>query len=325
MMRILAVRHTDSPGPVGRVGCLGSVVLLLGISILMCLPRPASAEFVRLYAEDFPCETVPSKCPSGAVDLLLRLKDAFPEARLTVPVRERLYVDTGGVCDQLYVEAGGQIVVPLNDLEVDFSFVRDPEAPFYEHTILRLHLRNVVGEISALFKADNCLLFIDFSIPVVGTQFWLGDLLAVGWQKVWLDTDSDQVFLTDALSGVLLGDVKLDIPGVSDTLEDLIVPDIADEVVAGLLDDALVDQGGALFDLAEGAMDELYRIRPLGFCAAVSPTRGLTPAGNVAVNSSLLLLPLAVVVCLRRRLSVRRRKRDMVSQGRSHDVMTSWG
>ena len=277
-----------------------TALMLIGLMT----PVSAMADLVRLHGEDFPCDTFPPKCPESLTDFVAKVQDLFEGEVIPIDIPEQIDIDSGGVCDELYIEAGGHLELSVAGLAAVFEYIRDPVLPYFDHLRTDLQLADVSLGGDANLVGENCLLFIDFSIPI-GGGIHIDDLLMQSRTTVWLDDAADKVELQDEYSGAVIGGLTADLglPALVEFLVDLIVPFIANTTVADAIEETLLVDGGIVFDMVEDLMDNFYHTVPCG-CLVV-PGRSYPAgklAGHVAVNLGFYLLPVGLILVLRRKL-----------------------
>jgi len=268
--------------PVLLLACLGLV-----------LPGSAWAALERLDQTDFPCETTPPKCPSS-VGFLLQVKNLLGGEVIDIDLNEQIDIENYGLCDELYLEAGGNLTVPIDGLNADFFYIRQPGHPYDEHVHTALQVSDIALGGNLNLVGENCLLLIDFNIPIAA-DITLGVMQIQSRTAVWLDTDTDEVVLTDSYSDAVLGDLDYDL-GLGEMIEGLLFPFIYDIVTDQLA--ALVEDDGLVFNFVETIMDELYHVQPA--CMMV-PMHRTPPVRHIMVWMAPFLLPMGFVLILKRR------------------------
>ena len=274
---------------------LGVILLVTGI----CLGGAvgARAELQRIYADAFPCETIPPKCPE-VVGFLMQIKNLFPES-IELAVGDRFDLDDGGLCDDLYVEAAGGVSLPVAGLNAELFLIRPPASEWQDHLAMNLQINDfhLLGE--AILFGHGCLGFLNFGIPLGGEiGISIGQLLMAARYSMWLDTDTNKVVLQDEFADVQFGNLDINTGGgaLLDGIVEVAVVLFLRDVIA----QELLVSGGALADLTEGIMDGLYHTQPCG-CMMLPSHGGKPPAGHILVNMAPFLLPLGLVAFLRRR------------------------
>jgi len=276
-----------------RKSWIRTILLLACLSLMV--PASAWAALERLDQTDFPCETIPPKCPAS-VGFLLQLKNLFGGEVISIDINEQIDIDPGIWCDELYVNAGGTLTVPIAGLNAELFYIRDPGDEWYEHLATGFQVTNVHLGGGAILSGRDCIGFIDFDIPI-GAQIGIGSLSAVSRTAVWLDTATDEVVLTDEFADVAIGNLQFDF-GLGEMIHGLIFPYLY-SVIADTVESQITGDGIVL-DLVGTIMDELYHVQPCG-CTMLPSHRGQPPVSHILVNMAPYLLPLGMVVFLRRR------------------------
>ena len=279
----------------------GFVVFLLAASLCFVLPGAGQAwetqSAQRLYQDSFPCDTFPSKCPES-VGFLLQLKNILGGEVIDIAIDQRIDIPDvpGWVCGELYVQAGGNLTVPIAGLDAELFYIRNPADTYYEHLATGFQVNNITVGGSARLVGKNCIGFIDFNIPL-GANISIDSLAATSRSKVWLNTSTNKVFVTEAYSGAAIGGLDFDF-GLGEMIEGLIWPFVYSFLRDAML--SLIEQDGLVLTLVGGIMNELYHIQPCG-CMVLPSHGGHPPASHIVANMAVWLLPVGFVAFLRRR------------------------
>ncbi len=276
----------------------GFLVCLLVAGLCFVVPNLGKAADVqavqRLYQDSFPCDTFPSKCPES-VGFLLQLKDLFAGQVIDIQIDERIDIDGGFLCSELYIQAGGNLTVPVDGINAELFYIRGPGDEWSEHLATGLQVNDVSVGGSARLRG-TCIGFLPINIPI-GGAISMGSLAAVSRTAVWLDTATDKVFLTDEYSGVAIGHLNFDF-GLGSMIHGLIFPFIYAAIRDGVV--GVIEDDGLVFNLVEGIMNALYHAKPCG--CMVLPSHGAhPPAGHILVNLAVWFVPVGLVAFLRRK------------------------
>jgi len=279
-------------------------ISLLAVLPFLCVAGPAAAEevesLVQLTADDFPCDTVPPKCPDVPGFFLGQLNKLFPNDVMDISLDERIDIDQG-ICDELYVQVGGSLTLPTEGIEA-IAYM-DREGEWNDHLGVEMGLWYLNFEASLTVVARDCLGFlgIDFTIPF-DTHLWADHIVWNARYGVWYDNVANQVQLSDEYSEVGIDVFYFEaLPEPWNTF--LNATGIPLLLTRDLLDNLLISENGLVFNLAEGMMDGLYKTQPCG-CMMVPAGHYADPGmirGHIALNMLPYLLPLGLVGWLRRR------------------------
>jgi len=276
-----------------RMNWIRFVLLLACLSLMV--PASASAALERLYQDSFPCETIPPKCPSS-VGFLVQLKNLFGGEVIDIDIDERIDIDAGIWCSELYIQAGGNLTLPIDGLNAELFYIRDAGDEWYEHLATGFAVSYVSLGGSAVLSGRDCIGFIDFNIPI-GADISIDSLQVVSRSAAWLDTATDEVVLTDEYSEVSIGGLDYDF-GLGEMIHGLIFPFVYDLLQSGI--ESLIQDDGLVLNFVETIMDELYHVQPCG-CTMLPSHRGQPPVSHILANMAPYLLPLGMVAFLIRR------------------------
>ena len=278
----------------------GSLVLMIPLLVLFTVGTSHGA-LVRLYTDDFPCETVPPKCPS-VINLVVEFLKDLPGDEIRLGDIPRFDIDIG-ICSELYVEAGAELVIPATDENVNAEWFMDgdPASEWNDHLAIRMQIGDITMAGGAKLVGKNCLGFIDFTLPLVG-GFYIETLLMEGRYRVYHDTVANKVVLQEGYTGVAIGGIEL--TGLPDWLLEFADPIailIANGLVAPLINGALMKPNGIVFNLAQSIMTGLYGVVPCGGCMIPPNAAGMARTAYFVPTLLLFLLPAGLVAYLKRR------------------------
>ena len=167
---------------------------------------------------------------------------------------------------------------------------------------------NTEFDLDIYIVADGCLWgLINGYLPFPGTHVSV-EQFAIGFNSIpYLNTDTDEIVLeTDfGESQVVFAGLELfgDFLGLDEILEAVIEGLVRDYLEEFLMDDgdlATTGDGGIVHQVTESYMDTIYRPH---LCGCITMTTGKPTAGHLISNSALYLLPLGLILGLKRRMN----------------------
>ncbi len=206
-------------------------------------------------------------------------------------------LDSGGLCDELYIEAAAGISLPVAGLDAELFMIRPPADEWQDHLAMNIQINDFQIGGQAILWGHGCLGFIEFGIPL-SADLSIESLLMGGRYSMWLDNVEGNIELQDEFTDVVVA--GLDINTGGGALLDGIAVAAVQLFLLDIIEEQLLHSGGAIADIMEGLMDGLYKAQPCA-CMMLPSHHGKPPVSHILVNVVPFLLPVGFMVFLRRR------------------------
>ncbi len=285
----------------------------------------------ELYAEDFPCNTFPPKCPDTYSNFLTRLRAFVPGFSIRIRIDQQIPIEHGDKCSSLYLIAGSTITLRIRDiLSGEMYLIRDPSDPDYasyaDDLYFWIEMGGVVLENVSVGVGGRCRrllfpnLYNNFQLAIRMHEIAINTIGLYSMSSIWED-DSGNVDLRYTPSGysdtelnmhieLLDPDNLVIIAALVNGITNLIFTGIANLMIEPALNTMLLSENdGIVLDMVEMIMDELYGMQPVscGGCGGMMPfsTSSFTSrtqlSTHVAANVMTYLLPFGLALFYKRK------------------------
>ena len=306
------------------------VILCILPSLLVISTENTLRAEQELFAEDFPCETLPPKCPDTYSKFLTRLKALVPSFSLRIRLDEKIPVEHDDKCTDLYLIAGSTITIKIKEvLSGEMRMIRNPSDPKYgsypDDLYFWTELGGIILEDVKIGVGGRCrrLLFPNlyntFQLYIRLNEIKVNTIGLYSMTSVWED-DTEHVDLRYSPTGY--SDTELNmyielldpdnlaiISALVNGVINLIFTGVSNLFIEPALNTMLLsEEEGLVLDLVEMIMDELYQLQPVscGGCGGMIPSSTSFASRtqlstHVAANVMTYLLPFGLIFFYKRK------------------------